>query len=1658
MIVPADKKRRQVQRLLLCLALAAALLVPLRPGLAAVFGYPNGAANPNGWFILTGPGSADADGDATHTMFFKMEVTGTSLSVLVWDPGNSGARDLVRSGNSTTTYTLRDPAGAVLASTTIGTDNGLTDDKPVRLSTTGFKNPNSGSSFTVVPGLYELEVTMDVGMDVNAFGLSFPGFEAYTATDAGNKAGQYVGGALNSGGAPVANITQPVILYPYVDRGCQITTSNYDMDWPAAGGAGASGSTVSRLGTTTALTMSGQTVYANDTLNPIQLATKAQDYGIWRLNNNIGTQQNILDWRIGDYTGVTIVGAFLPVRPNNPIRLYLPADGSLPGAPVAPLEPRLEQSLTPLSQPGQSSPGGPNPPIAGPTSWYEVNVGVTNPTVSAMTDVTVTANVPGGQVLYACSGGPIMGCAQVSGGGTIVSQPADGGSGNVVVNWATIAAGATVSANYFLAVTPAGAGAVNVTATPASVTATRAIYTPAFSSVTFPGTEPMGAICQLTVQASTSVPNAVALSKLEAHGYAGAVWLEWDTASEWANLGFNVYRAEGSTGRFAQLNDALILGAGTSTLEASYLFIDPGVRDGRSYSYLIEDVERTGKRTLHGPVTATAGGPDPPAIDPAAYDRVSTLGGELPPTVLALLPKSVPGMAAGSGPLLDAPASSPTVIPATAAAPEKVLKILSQDSTGMVIEIRTDAPSLSGVTLDGVPYTDVRIQGFAQAAEPGRPALPALGLPIEIPDVADVTMAIEQVKSKTVGEGVVPAPAPLLTLEPDGGVSADHTPDPAVYGGGTAYPAAPVRLGGSVRQGESRLLVLVASPVVWSPAGGVLTHARRVRLRLDFHGAGAQASASGSDPARENQFYLAGRGALKIAVEQNGLQAVTGAALINAGLDPAVDPRRVSVYREGREVAVLFQGEEDGVLDAEDLLLFHGENRNDDHALARSYWLTHGNLGGRRMALRDAAPSGQPSGEALTDETVRLEKNLVYLPFVLNGESSNFVGDSIFLNPRDQMLTLKGVSGGEAILRMRVQGATSDSNVNPDHHMVISVNGIPVGDALWDGFSAFEGSFPVPVGALQEGANQIRLTPVADTGAIFDFDYVDWIEISHPRSLGAAGETLAITTGAAGDRRIEGIVGQTVILLDVTDPDAPVRLTGAVFIPDAAGGTLEFRMAAGDHRVLLATDEGIVTPAGIAADLPSALHDTPGTDWLAIAHEDFLDGAAQLAGIRALEGHRARVVDVQDVYDEFGHGDPDPRAIRDYLAWQYAQGGDPRLRYVLLVGDASYDERNYLGQPNRNFVSSKLLDGTFTERSSDNWFASFVGNDTLPDVALGRLPVKSAMELDSLVAKIAGYSLQPLSQEWQARALLVADDGFRDFHAGEAAIFEGSSDAMAAQLPPNFDPLKLFLSDIPEAGQQTVARQVILDTLNAGALTAVYTGHGAITLWADEVIFRTSDLALLSNADRLPFVMVLNCLNGLFSAPLGDALGESMLLQANGGAAAFFAPTGVSPIGGQDIFGEAVMRAIFQEGHTRIGDSLVRARESILGLEFFDDLSESWVLLGDPAMRLAFLPVPIADAGEDIETLDKNLVRLQGSVRGGAPAPHAYAWRLISAPAGSRSRLDKAGERKAQFKTDAPGAYVIELVVSSGDLASEPDTLTVLALPHNSGKQAPDGF
>ena len=79
---------------------------------------------------------------------------------------------------------------------------------------------------------------------------------------------------------------------------------------------------------------------------------------------------------------------------------------------------------------------------------------------------------------------------------------------------------------------------------------------------------------------------------------------------------------------------------------------------------------------------------------------------------------------------------------------------------------------------------------------------------------------------------------------------------------------------------------------------------------------------------------------------------------------------------------------------------------------------------------------------------------------------------------------------------------------------------------------------------------------------------------------------------------------------------------------------------------------------------------------------------------------------------------------------------DRGLSYLLLVGDGTYDPRNYLGFGANDLVPVKLVDTAVAETASDDWFADFDG-DGLSEMAVGRLPAGTAAEASAMVAKIS---------------------------------------------------------------------------------------------------------------------------------------------------------------------------------------------------------------------------------------------------------------------------------------------------------------------------------
>jgi len=76
----------------------------------------------------------------------------------------------------------------------------------------------------------------------------------------------------------------------------------------------------------------------------------------------------------------------------------------------------------------------------------------------------------------------------------------------------------------------------------------------------------------------------------------------WETATEFSNAGFHIWRSESKDGEYAKMTELLIPSQGTTTSGASYEYYDFAIVSGTRYWYKLEDLDVNGVNTFHEPV------------------------------------------------------------------------------------------------------------------------------------------------------------------------------------------------------------------------------------------------------------------------------------------------------------------------------------------------------------------------------------------------------------------------------------------------------------------------------------------------------------------------------------------------------------------------------------------------------------------------------------------------------------------------------------------------------------------------------------------------------------------------------------------------------------------------------------------------------------------------------------------------------------------------------------------------------------------------------------------------------------------------------------------------------------------------------------------------
>jgi hypothetical protein len=685
-----------------------------------------------------------------------------------------------------------------------------------------------------------------------------------------------------------------------------------------------------------------------------------------------------------------------------------------------------------------------------------------------------------------------------------------------------------------------------------------------------------------------------------------------------------------------------------------------------------------------------------------------------------------------------------------------------------------------------------------------------------------------------------------------------------------------------------------------------------------------------SAPGPANPLALSSAPVFTIEVSSGGMQQISAPALAAAGLAlDQLDPARLHLWHGGLPVALEARGTADGSLDPEDILRFYAPPPGDRWNSTDTYWLAVQEEPGLRMHPDTSAVlTNTFSTQRTTAHTYGTWRDNQVYESTLPGPD----GDHWFhadlrsgpgLDPASVGLTLTpaaALSSGSATLT--VDGAAFTRG---PHTLRVEL-AHQAQRVTWEGTGNF--SHVMTYTADLAGLDAVDVTVSLLSGAApsgIKFDGLGW---ELPIDLDARQAGLSFGSTAPVSYTLRGIApGST--LYDIRDPAAPRPL-----LPGAATDAprLTFSDMAGNGRYLLAVPHTLHHPS-ITAHTPLSITAALDADVLMIAPALLHEALTPLVEHRRAQGYTVEVVNSAALYDAWSYGQIDPVVVRDFLRYA-ASTGKRAPHAALLVGDGTSDPLNYTGRDATNFIPPYLamVDPWLGETACDTCLAQLDGDDpledTLPDLALGRLPVKSVAELETVIEKILTYE-RAGGGGWSSQMTFLADNyiqpdtGLPD----QAGDFAALSDAIAALQPPGIQITRMYYDPSstgsasawrePDAAQ---ARLRAMEAFNAGAGILTYTGHSHHWQWAttDRALEQPSLMSLydadqLTNGERLPIVLSMTCLTSSFYYPAysGTTIDERILLHRGGGGVAVWGPTGLGVLYGHDKLQQGFYRELW---------------------------------------------------------------------------------------------------------------------------------------------------
>lgn len=782
----------------------------------------------------------------------------------------------------------------------------------------------------------------------------------------------------------------------------------------------------------------------------------------------------------------------------------------------------------------------------------------------------------------------------------------------------------------------------------------------------------------------------------------------------------------------------------------------------------------------------------------------------------------------------------------------------------------------------------------------------------------------------------------------------------------------------------------------------------------------------------------------KFYVDTTGVFKISKDFLQQLGVNVnSIDPRNIRLFGNGgrmipysnaisypldiQENAIKIVGEEDGIFNDEDYILFYAQGPKEFNVESNThvncytestyYFINVGTESGKRIQ-----PFAEPTGSADliidTFEDYKFheidEYNIALLGRRWFGDRFDLDNKKTFEFDFPDLVTSEPID-----LRVFVAAAsttTSSMGITVNNNAIATLNISAANDRNLANASQY-------VGSINASGSKITVDLEFDNqGNPSGVGYLDYISIEATRALNFEDKQFqfknSVTSISSGIGQYN--IANTSQLTEIWDVTDIYNVTN--FINTDSESNLSFKSQLGTLKHYVAVTPLDYFEPKFDANTTIANQNIKGTvflnnagefedvDYIIVAPSNMINEAERLAQInRNQYGLNVKAYDLEKIYNEFSTGNQDVGAIRNLVKYVYDNASTPenRIKYLCLFGDGSFDYKERIPN-NTNIVPSWHSYNSFSVTNSfisDDFYGmmdenegTMTSSDRL-DIAVGRILADTPQRAKELVDKIESYYIKEAFGSWRNNYVVVSDDVDEDWEG----VIQGTSDNigdMVTQEKPFINVIKIHTDAFQQessAGGDAYP-QVTNEFVNAidnGALVVNYFGHGGEEGLAAERIFLKPDVNGLRNFCRLNCFVTVTCEFTKFDNPFRETAGEFTYWNKQAGAIGLITTTRQVFVNfgidfnntlGQYLFSYSDNDTFQDFEYPSMAEAL-RLTKNDSGISG-NSQNRLVFFIGDPAMKLAFAKpnirltkindVPINQPTDTLKAL--SYVKLAGEV------------------------------------------------------------------------------